>query len=134
MPVTKDDIAQAHYRFLFAEGYQPRIDATGDVLFRVEGSTYFIPIDPNDAQYYAIFLPNFFRIDAATSLQDVLRAAHEVTATTKVVKVYVMQDMVVASIELFCDSPEDFHKVFQRAVQAIQSGVRAFFDKLRPVH
>ncbi|MCS6772823.1 MAG: hypothetical protein RMM31_05300 [Anaerolineae bacterium] len=124
--------AELYVSHLTEEGYQPTVDADGDVVFKHEGLTYYIDIDTNDESFFRLVCPNFWSIDSPEELLRALLAANYVTRKMKVAKVYVHNDGkdVSASIEIFLAQPEHFKAVFRRSLSALQSSISNFRSRM----
>jgi hypothetical protein len=123
--------ADKYLDFLAEEGYRPSIDDNGDVAFKCEGRRYVIEIDENDEEYFCLAYPDFWSIESDEELSQVMEAAVAVTADSKVVKIYPVEDTDTwATIELFCSPPETFKTVFDRCLSALRAGVEKFVAKM----
>jgi hypothetical protein len=125
-PATPGPKAQAYMEYLRREGYFPELDTDGDIKFRREGGTYYLMAEENDPTYFRLVFPNFWEIESDTERQQVLFAVGEVNADLKVIKIYPVRDNVWASVEMFLDPIENFHKVFNRAMNVLGEGVAQF--------
>ena len=52
------------HQLLKEEGYLPKIDDDGDLVFKSEGKFLCIFADSNDQEFVRISLPNFWSIDS----------------------------------------------------------------------
>jgi hypothetical protein len=129
--MTKQEIAEMYSSYLAEEGYSPKIDEDGDVVFKFEGGTYFVAIDEDDAEFFRVVLANIWAIESEAEGEKVLRAALHATSRTKVVKVLPVRDNTWASVEMFCSPPQSFRNVFPRALRSLQVGVRHFREKMQ---
>ncbi len=131
--MNRQQLTKMYSDYLTAEGYQPTIDADGDVRFKSEGFTYYIIIDDKDERYFRLLFPNFWSIDDGEELARALVAANYATMVTKVAKVYVRNDGkdTSASIEMFVDPPEQFAKTFPRCMSALRTAVNTFVEKMK---
>ncbi len=120
-----------YYEFLKEEGYVPRYDADGDIVFKVEGMSYVLFPSEDDDEYFRLSLPNFWKIESDEERQRALVAACRVNAEIKVVKVYPVADNVWASVEMLFDPPDAFKPVFSRALRVIRAGVEHFASIMR---
>ena len=123
--------AQLYHNFLAEEGYRPVIDKDGDVTFKVEGRIYFIQIFEDDDLFFRVCFPNFWEIESDEERQKVLKASNIATRTSKVAKIFTVEDNVWASVELFIGDPDAFKLVFARCLSALQNCVRSFTEKMR---
>jgi hypothetical protein len=109
------------------------VDEDGDVKFKREGYTLYIGVDPSDAGFFRVFLPNIWEIESEEELGMVRVAIDHANRDTKVTKVYLTSDIkdVWVSTELFVARPEDFKAVFSRAVKAIDHARDEFVGKMK---
>lgn len=127
--------AQIYQRYLAEEGYAPKIDSDGDVIFKAEGKAYFFSIDAKDEPFFRLVFPNFWNIESNDELVKVIIAANHATMLTKVAKVYVNPDgkNTTASVEMLLPNPNDFRSVFHRSLALIQASVNNFVDKMKDI-
>lgn len=129
--MTRQERLDLYREFLDQEGFRPTIDKDGDLMFKVEGRTYFVFADADDAQFFRLVFPNFWSIEDEDERARAYVAAHDATAQTKVAKVFVVKDDTWASLELFCDPPETVRTVLPRGLSAVQSAVDTFAQIMR---
>lgn len=99
--------------YLSNEGYRPEIDSDGDLAFKVEGKTYWIRVNKEDAGYYQVrYFYNLGCKDA--EFAAVLMAVNDVNKEYKVGRCYYDDDEVVLKIDGFYASASDFTKYFSR--------------------
>lgn len=132
-PVNRQQLTHMYMEYLTEEGYNPSLDADGDVRFKAEGFTYYIIIDEKDERYFRLLFPNFWSIDDGEELARALVAANYATMVTKVAKVYVREDGkdTSAAIEMFVDPPEQFKSTFPRCMSALRASVNTFVEKMK---
>jgi hypothetical protein len=53
--VSRAQRAQGYLEFLAEEGYRPRLDPDGDVVFKVEGGIYYILLDEDEAFFRLVY-------------------------------------------------------------------------------
>ncbi len=119
-----------YHAFLLEEGYSPKIDEDGDVVFKFEGGNYVILIDEDDEDYFVLLYPSFWSIESEEERAKVILAALQATTKTKVAKVLPGDDNTTAAIEMFCSPPEAIRPVFQRALRALSVAVRNFREAM----
>jgi hypothetical protein len=129
--LTKADLQKLYADHLTEEGFRPKVDEDGDVTFKYEGGNYFIRVDENDPTFFQVNFPNFWPIESEEERKHAYMAASLVAMECKVAKVYVVEDDVWVSVELFFESPEQFKRVFGRAMHALQNGRDLFSSKMR---
>ncbi|MEW8977035.1 MAG: hypothetical protein AB2385_01410 [Symbiobacterium sp.] len=123
--------AEMYLNFLKEEGYVPRYDEDGDIVFKVEGLSYLLFASEDDEPYFRLALPFFWKIESPEEHQRALAAACRVNAEIKVVKVYPVEDKVWASVEMLFSPPDGFRPVFGRALQLLRHGVNYFRELMR---
>lgn len=120
--------AEMYYEFLKEEGYVPHYDNDGDIIFKAEGLSYLLFAAEDDPAYFRLALPFFWEIESPAERQRVLAAATTVNAEVKVVKLYVVEDHVWASVEMLIDPPESFRPIFTRSLRVLRHGVQRFSE------
>ncbi len=117
-----------YVKYLTDEGYRPKLDDDGDVLFKHEGGSYYLIAQADDPTFLQIFYPNFWKLEKPEDLEKAYRSASEVSRATKVTKVYVNgnKENVSASVELYIQKQEDLQHFLARALAAIRHAVREF--------
>jgi hypothetical protein len=124
--------AEFYVQFLKEEGYFPTIDDDGDVLFKHEGGSYYLLSNEDDARYFALLFPNFWRLESPEEVTKAYKAANDVTRDTKVAKVHVNSKgaNVNASVEIYVQDIGDSRHFLTRAVSALQYAVHQFREKM----
>jgi hypothetical protein len=125
------ECTQVYLEYLRENGYRPWVDGDGDVVFKYEGKTFLIFVDEDDLSFFRLVFPNFWPIEDEAERVRAWQAATEATASTKVAKVFLVEDDVWASAELFVGEPSDFEAVFSRCVDAVVAGVNTFATHMR---
>ena len=129
--MDKSEKAQMYVDFLKAEGYLPEIDSDGDVRFKKEGGNYYIAVDATDDEFFRVVFPGFWPIESEEERDQALAKCNEANAGAKVAKVFIVQDSVWASLELFVSTPDAFKGVFSRGMGALRYGVERFVQGMR---
>lgn len=115
------------YEFLSEEGFRPKIDDDGDIVFKVSGDTYLICFREQDPDYISV--RKYFSLDEDHDL-TIYRLANKITAQYVVGKCTIV-DMNGDTLLLEIDSLEEldsFKKNFERYLQIIQE-MEADFGK-----
>jgi hypothetical protein len=113
-------------QLLKEEGYLPKIDEDGDLVFKSEGKTLFIPADSSDEEFIRISLPNFWSIDSDEEREVVAMVCCKVNKSVKVAKVCIVNDNVWASVEMFASPIQSVHDVFLRCITVLNLAVAEF--------
>lgn len=123
--------AQYYMNYLRQEGYNPRIDADGDVVFRFEGGGYYIDIDEDDEMFCRIVFPTFWEINDTKEYAEALIAAEYATHTCKVAKVYLVgTENVSAAVETYLARPDDFKLFLPRMLRVLRLATKKFAEKM----
>jgi len=126
-----DEQIQALYMdILLEEGFRPKADDEGDLVFKSEGRSVFIRIDPDDTEFLMFCCPNLWKCESEEEELRGLAAASYATATTKVAKVSIVADQAWVSVELFLPAPEHLRNVLTRSLGAMHAAIRNFVDKM----
>jgi hypothetical protein len=111
--------------YLTQEGWSPRIDEDGDVVFNHEGTPHLVRLEHNDRTFFRLMVP-ICLLGEPENRAIAASIASEVVSEVKVAKIVLMGDAIWADIELFCDPIDRFRSVFHRSHRAAQSAVRKF--------
>ena len=129
--MNEEQIQALYMEILAEEGYRPKLDEDGDVLFKAEGRTLYIRMYPDDTEYLQLVLPNFWKIESEREREMALIAANHATRVTKVAKVFVTKTNTCASIEMFLPDPALFVKILNRSVAALRNGAEHFAETMQ---
>ena len=124
--------AELYLNYLKDEGYVPRVDDDGDVVFKREGGLYFLKADEEDRNYFQLVFPAFWKIESDAEEEKARAAINELNANMKVLKLFVVRDNVWATVEMFVDPIENFQGLFGRSIRLLASGASKFHAKMRP--
>ena len=109
--------------YLTEEGYKPSIDEDEDLIFKVEGTTYWVTVKDEPVGY-----DNYFYVQVCTDLGshdvnlDALRKAiNQVNREYKVGKCYLTpsEESIMFKITEFCYSSHDLIKFLPRYVKIL---------------
>lgn len=117
--------------YLREEGYLPKLDADGDVVFKYEGKLFVVTTDDNDPQFLRVVMPNFWEIESERERQLALEAANRVNERIKVSKVVVRSNNHVwAMAEQFIDSTPDLEDFFKRTLRVLKIAAEEFAQRM----
>lgn len=130
--MDKDELQQVYTRYLDEQGFRPTVSDMGNVLFKSEGRTYVIYLDPKDAAYFRIVL-SFKADDGDETLRNRrLEALNEVNRTMKTVKSHIGTDgNINFSVEMFQAKVGDANKDFARTLRAMGQAVTKYGAKMK---
>jgi hypothetical protein len=129
---SRTELQKMYMSYLTAEGYAPSIDSDGDVAFKREGRPFWIEVNEEDLEYFRIgYLANY-SLDYEYEEFQFPIAINYATRSTKVAKVYSLDDggRFMISAEIYLVRPEDFKFVFNRMVNAINRARENFLSKM----
>ena len=126
--MTRTDL---YMEYLTEEGFRPKVDDEGDVIFKSEGKTYVLFGTAGDEQLFRLGALWIWPIESEEERQRALAAAADATCTLKVAKVYPVNDNIWVTVELLFEQPEQFRGVFLRALSLVQAGVTRFTEQMR---
>jgi hypothetical protein len=118
---------------LHDEGYRPRKEAQGDVLFKSEGNTFLLcTCEESDRQFFYLLSPILYEMDEPSEQElPVLRAINRTNEHLKVVKLTLEEGRVFASVELLIDPFTNFSRVFPRALDVLHLAAKEFQGAVR---
>lgn len=125
--------------YLVNEGYRPELISNGNILFKSEGEVYLI-IFSKKSDFLQITTTLFKYSDGREEvkyLPHILASANVSNRDTKMCKIYTMpypedkETLVVASIEVDCNSPNVFRESFTSYLGYIKAGVETFEQEMK---
>jgi hypothetical protein len=130
--MEKKQLADTYVSFLLEEGYRPRLDDDEDVIFKKEGLSFFILIDPSDPLYFRVVCPNLWEAESPAERVRILEACNSGNSRSKAVKFTLVRNSVWAGTEIFLSEPNAYKPIFERTMLSIQLSVSAFIRDLAP--
>src|SRR5438045_2642816 len=103
--------AEMYMEFLREQGYVPRLDDDGDVVFKCEGRTYILFGEEKDEPYFRLVFPAFWPLETAPEEEQARTAINELNAEMKVMKLFVLRDDVWAAVEMFLEPIDSFQAI-----------------------
>ncbi len=128
---VKRQQAEMFRQYLSDEGYLPRIDEDGDVIFKSEGTTFLVLPDEQDSEFFRIAVPNFWSIEDEDERERVKVACLEITKSLRVVKLFPVRDDTWAAVEMFVSPIQSVQDVFWKCVRSLHHAVQAFRKQMR---
>jgi len=127
---SADAVRDGIETYLSNEGYRPEIDEDGDLVFKVEGLTYYIFTEPEkNGTYYYTSLILYFTTDDTTEAAAA-ELCNTISKNYKIVQCFSMPrpdtGKIVFSIGASCFAREatDFTDVFPRLLECTQEAGR----------
>jgi len=127
--MEKTEYVTMYSEYLREEGFSPTVDEDGDIVFKFEGSIFYLVMD-EETNYFRLIYPAFWSIDSEAEQEAAMRSALEVTKTIRVVKINIIKESVWATFETFCANPEDYKILFRRALNLLRAASRRFAEKM----
>lgn len=128
---TAEDLQAMYTEHLRELGFDPAVDADGDVVFRFEGFTYLMRVDELDPWCFRLVLANIWAVQDEEDMPRVLAAMGRTNALSKVVKAYLVEDRVWLSAESLLPTPEDHRAVMGRSMEALSVALGVFVRAMR---
>ncbi len=130
---TPSNDAVAVYEFLEEEGYSPKFDGDGDVVFKKEGKFFIAVFDKDDENYFRLVYPNFWEIESYSEWKQALNIARATNDSVKVARIvlpneYDGDEEINASgaVELFCEDGDAFAKMIPHSIDALTAAALKF--------
>jgi hypothetical protein len=122
----KSSMATFFMNLLGEEGYRPWIDENGDIAFKSEHRLIVIRVGYEekdiDREFFHMYIPSVFEIKTDTDRAIMEQVAKLVTLSLKVVKISVLNDRVIASVESFISPIQAVQDVFERYTRVLHQG------------
>ena len=99
--LAKKIIVRQQYRIMDEDS------TNGHIAFRFQMNTIHFWGNPDDEHFFIITLPNFTDVTEA-NIAQVKENCHQVNKEAKVVKLYVLNDVILATVEACYLAEEDF--------------------------
>lgn len=119
-------------QFLKVEGYVPSVDKEDNSLeWKKEGTTYWLNVYGSSPTYIELHKSGFGIEDS--NRRYLLQACNKAMNETRCAKAYVTKSSVAFTIELYCQTVDEFKLVFNRSVSAldaIKDRVKKYYNEL----
>ncbi|WP_025226936.1 T3SS (YopN, CesT) and YbjN peptide-binding chaperone 1 [Fimbriimonas ginsengisoli] len=122
--MTKGEI---YTTYLLDEGYRPKTDEDGDIVFKYEGMTYILFVAEKDPEYFR--LAKFLDAEGCDQTAAMV-TCNDVNRQYKAAKATWKNDTIVVSVELFFGEISQFIPVFPRLLDIVDQVSREISDKL----
>ena len=130
-PVLPTAYATDVLDFLAEEGFRPKLDDDGDVVFKYEGGTYFVIAGHGDATVLTVLLPYFWPLEDAAERTRAMEAAMHAQKSVQIGRVTVLDENVSARINAYLPDEQSFRAVLLRSIDGLHYLARVFRDHMR---
>lgn len=120
--LAKDFITKRRYQILDENA------SDGHIAFRFQLNTIQFWGNPEDEHFFFMTLPNFDEV-TETNVGEIKENCHEINKQVKLVKLYVMNDVILAAAEVYYLAEEDFEFQMMNALRHLVSA-KAMYKKL----
>lgn len=120
------------FKYLSAEGFQPKIDKDGDVRFTKGEVNFYVIINPNWSEPYLLTLYSGFEYDDSNNYtKSNLESCISTVALTKTVKLYCMDDSFTFRADIFCENANVFNETFYRLLKEFDTAQKAVTTNIK---
>lgn len=126
--MTRDLVVE----YLREEGFCPKVDEDGDVVFKCEGHTYLYFGNEDDNDFFQLVMPAIYDV-TEDNREMILEACNAINREIKVVKSIVMdqREEVWLFFEILLDSTPKIEDVMPRALNILRGAQQAFYGKIQ---
>lgn len=103
-----------------AEGYNPKLDDDGDIIFKAEGLTCLLVISEKEENPFYVSINAVYGLDSSEEVLQVAYLSNKI-ADLKTAKLQIYNQKVVLSTEFFVADQTHFEKVFPRYIEVLTS-------------
>jgi hypothetical protein len=124
-------MTEYYMNFLKGEGFSPKADNDGDVIFKYEGKTYYVSVHSNDAHYFRLMFPNFWEVDSDVEMTKALRVANEINRKVKVATIIIQSNNHVSAVaEMFIENNPQLDQFFMRTLKVLKQSSDDFAQEM----
>lgn len=88
------------------------------ITLRFQMNTIHFWCSPNDSHFFCLALPNFTDVNEY-NIEQVKEKCHKVNRDAKQVKLYVLDEVIIASVEVYYLAEEDFNFQMNNALKQL---------------
>lgn len=117
-------------KYLTSQRYQVLEENCTDehIVFRYQMNTFHFWGNPNDEHFFVILLPNFAEV-TKENIGQVKENCHQINKDARMVKLYVLDDVILAAAEIFYLAEEDFIFQIRNALKHLKMA-KVMYNKL----
>lgn len=129
---TERALQSMYVGFLNGKGFaKVRVDDDGDVEFRDENFGFYISVSEKDPEFFQLVLPGIWELESPEERARALVAVSDTNRQVKAAKLFVVENNVWISVEMFVEKPEAFMAVFDRSKNTLVGAARIFARAMR---
>lgn len=107
------------------------VDEEGDIIFRIQDREFYLYVDPEDKNYLQLTRWGVWEVTNVTEAVDLLSLLNQINREQKVAKMFLMDDVVMVSAELFTDDQTIHRNLIKRSIEALITAENLFLSRLR---
>ena len=119
-PTLPNAYAQAALDHLAEEGFRPRLDEDGDVVFKYQGYTNILMTAQGDATAFCLMVPYFWPLEDAAERARALEAAMYAQMNIRIGRVTVMDRDVTATVNAYLPDDQSYQAVLLRSLEGLR--------------
>lgn len=120
--LAKKFITNQQYRILEAD------NTDGHIVFRFQMNTIYFWANPDDEKFFFMTLPSFADV-TEENIAQVKENCHQINKEVKLVKLYVLDDVVLAAAEVYYMAAKDFEFQMKNALKHLVAA-KVMYKKL----
>jgi len=125
------NVQKIFFEYLKAEGFRPRWDDDGGVIFRFKGEEYFTAIDKSFSDFFRLMCP----IEIDNDIMELYEVASEFNQNMPVTKATVLAGIdnpcILITFEAFVSDYTFFNNYFIRIMEIIEKAKQMVMNKLK---
>lgn len=112
------------------EGFCPKIDEHGSIIFKYQTSTFIYLNNDDDEEFFQLAYPGFFNV-TEDNRELILEAINRANCRLKVAKLIVVNDEVWALFEVILDQSPEVSNIVTRALNTLMHAKDTFIEALQ---
>jgi hypothetical protein len=121
---------QSVKNYLQKEGFTPK-ELDSGFAFKYQFKFFIIELDIKDPNYLRIIMPNIYNVSLNLDIKKVFKACNEATKSTKVAKVFMIDDNDVwATYEIIVDSTPELDDLIPRGLNILLAAHENFYKNI----
>lgn len=122
---------QNYYKSVLNElSIKSEVDDEGDLAFNIQDRSFYLALDEKDSTYLQLTRWDIWKVTNVTEAIDVMTLVNEINRQQKVIKMFLVDDMVMISAELFTDGQRKDQQLIKRGIEAIMTAENIFLSRI----